>query len=309
VVKRHNRQMTPDNKGEKQRVTAALATTLLLWSSAFVAIRIAIPHFSPTALTLARLLVASLALGAAAALAKVRVPDRADIPRLAVCGLTGMAGYQLLLNAGERTVDAGTANLLVNTSPVIATVLAWMVLAQRPTKYNWAGIALGLTGAAIIAAAGTGTFALSRNALLVLGAAACQAAFFVLQRPLLDHYTAFEVTCYATWIGTIAALPAAGHLFADLETGIDGTAGASLLFLGVGPSAVAFVTWAYAQQRVSVAAATNTLYLAAPLTVALAWLTLGETPGPATAIGGLLVITGLIVTHRRPRQDDGPRPP
>jgi drug/metabolite transporter (DMT)-like permease len=82
---------------EKPRVAAALATTLLLWSSAFVAIRIAIPQVGPAGLTLARLLVASLALGATAAVVKVRAPRRADVPRLIACGLTGMAGYQVLL--------------------------------------------------------------------------------------------------------------------------------------------------------------------------------------------------------------------
>jgi drug/metabolite transporter (DMT)-like permease len=89
-------------------------------SSAFVAIRIAIPHLIAAGRTLARLLVASLVLAAAAPLLKVRRPERADLPPLVGCGLCGMAGYQLLLNAGERTVPAGTANLLVNTSPVIA---------------------------------------------------------------------------------------------------------------------------------------------------------------------------------------------
>jgi hypothetical protein len=51
------------------------------------------------------------------------------------------------------------------------------MLAQRPTVNNGAGIALGLTGAIIIAVVGTGTFTLSHNALLVLAAAACQALF------------------------------------------------------------------------------------------------------------------------------------
>ena len=286
--------------GDARRVTAALATTLLLWSSAFVAIRIATPHFSTAGLTLARLLIASATLAAVAPLVGLRRPARADLGRLVACGLTGMVGYQFLLNAGERTVDASTANLLVNTSPVLATLLAWALLAQRPHANNWIGLGLGLTGASVIAVTQRSDAAVSLDAILILGAAAAQALFFVLQRPLLDRYTGFEVTTYATWTGALAALPAAGHLTGDLTAGAAPSALASIVFLGVGPSAIGFLTWAYAQRRVSVAAATNTLYLAPPITAVLGWITLAETPGPATVLGGLLVIGGVIVSHRKP---------
>jgi len=286
--------------GDTRRVTAALATTLLLWSSAFVAIRIAIPHFSTPGMTLARLLIAAVALAVVAPLFGLRRPARADLKRLVACGLTGMVGYQFLLNAGERTIDASTANILVNTSPVLATVLAWALLAQRPHANNWIGLGLGLTGATVIAVAHHTTPTAGLDALLILGAATAQALFFVLQRPLLDRYTGFEVTTYATWIGALAALPAAGHLAGDLTSDADPSALASIAFLGVGPSAIGFLTWAYAQRRISVAAATNTLYLAPPITAVLGWITLAETPGPATVLGGLLVIGGVIVSHRMP---------
>ena len=63
---------------ERHRVTAALATSLLLWSLAFVAIRIAVEHFSVAGLTLTRLLVAAAALAAAAPTFKIRAPARGD---------------------------------------------------------------------------------------------------------------------------------------------------------------------------------------------------------------------------------------
>jgi drug/metabolite transporter (DMT)-like permease len=289
-----------DSGGDPRRVTAALVTTLLLWSSAFVAIRSATPHFSTPGMTLARLLIAAITLAALAPLVGLRRPARTDVRRLVACGLTGMVGYQFLLNAGERTIDASTANILVNTSPVLATVLAWILLAQRPHANNWIGLGLGLTGATAIAVTHRATPAASLDAVLILGAAAAQALFFVLQRPLLDRYTGFEVTTYATWIGALVALPAAGELAGDLTSSAQPAALASIVFLGVGPSAVGFLTWAYAQRRVSVAAATSTLYLAPPITAVLGWIMLAETPGPATVLGGLLVISGVVISHRKP---------
>lgn len=279
-------------------LSAAIATTLLLWSSAFVAIRIAVAEFSIPGLTLARLLVASIALAAIAPMRKVRLPVRADVPRLIVVALTGMTGYQFLLNSGERTVDAGTANLLVNMSPIFAAVLAWVLLASKPTKRVWAGLGLGFTGATAIALAQGGGVRLSVDALLVLTAALFQATFFVLQKPLLRRYTAFEVTCYATWIAAISALPATVHVVRDAVT-VNTAALISVAFLGVGSSAIAYVTWAYVLGRIDVATASNTLYLAPLLTIIIGWAFIGETPSTITLVGGAIILAGVAIARPR----------
>ena len=93
-----------------------------------------------------------------------------------------MAAYQLLLNAGERTVPAGTASLLVNVSPVIIALAAAALLGERMTRAalgRASAIAFGGVSddrASTGAAAGCSS---SPGALLVLGAAVVQAAFFV----------------------------------------------------------------------------------------------------------------------------------
>ena len=63
----------------------------------------------------------------------VRLPARRDVPAIAAVGFAGMTAYQLLLNAGERTVPAGTASLLVNLSPVFTAVAASVLLDERMT--------------------------------------------------------------------------------------------------------------------------------------------------------------------------------
>src|SRR5208282_4641604 len=90
----------------------AAAATVLLWASAFPAITVAVGPLGPAGLAVARLTVASAALALAAPLMGVRRPKPGDLPLIALCGLAGMTGYQLLLNAGERVVPAGTASLL-----------------------------------------------------------------------------------------------------------------------------------------------------------------------------------------------------
>src|SRR5690242_4939715 len=277
--------------------TLAAAGTVLLWASAFPAITVAVRGLGPAGLAVARLAVASATLAVAAPLMGVRRPKPRDLPLIALCGLAGMTGYQLLLNAGERVVPAGTASLLVATAPVYASLLAVAFLGEHATRrpgasQHWAGSAVALAGTALIAAShglGFGT-----SALIVLAAAVLQAIFHTAQKPLLARYTGFEVTAYAMWAGTVFILPWTGSLLYALPHA-GGAAIGSAVFLGLAPSAAGFVLWAYAMARTDVGRVTVSLYLvpAAAIGISLVWL--GEIPGPAELIGGAIALAGVML--------------
>ena len=275
----------------------AAAGTVLLWASAFPAITVAVRGLGPGGLAVARLAVASVALALAAPLMGVRRPRPRDLPLIALCGLAGMTGYQLLLNAGERVVPAGTASLLVATAPVYASLLAVAFLGEHATRRRWAGSAVALAGTALIAAShglGFGT-----SALIVLAAAVLQAIFHTAQKPLLARYTGFEVTAYAMWAGTVFILPWTGSLLHALPHA-GGAAIGSAVFLGLAPSAAGFVLWAYAMARTDVGRVTVSLYLvpAAAIGISLVWL--GEIPGPAELIGGAIALAGVVLASGGP---------
>src|ERR1700749_568001 len=289
--------------------TLAAAGTVLLWASAFPAITVAVRGLGPAGLAVARLTVASAVLALAAAWlggrGKARLgggrPRPRALPLIALCGLSGMTGYQLLLNAGERVVPAGTASLLVATAPVYASLLAVAFLGERSSRRRWAGSAVALAGTALIAVSHGLGFGVS--ALVVLAAAILQAIFHTAQKPLLARYTGFEVTAYAMWAGTVFILPWTGSLVRALwgpGAHAGGAAIGAAVFLGLAPSAAGFVLWAYAMARMDVGRVTVSLYLvpAAAIAISLVWL--GQVPGPVELAGGAIAVAGVVLASGGP---------
>lgn len=296
--------MGTSSAGSGTPARLAAAGTVLLWASAFPAITVAVRSLGPAGLAVARLSVASAALALVAPVMGVRTPRVRDLPLIALCGLAGMTGYQLLLNAGERVVPAGTASLLVATAPVYASLLAVAFLGEHATRRRWAGSAVALAGTAVIAVSHGLSFGTS--ALIVLAAAVLQAVFHTAQKPLLARYTGFEVTAYAMWAGTLFVLPWTGSLLRALPHA-SGAAIASAAFLGVAPSAAGFVLWAYAMARMDVGRVTLGLYLvpAAAIVISLVWL--GQIPGPVELAGGAIALAGVIVASTGARRPSAPQ--
>src|SRR5436190_10689454 len=175
----------------RTRIDLALAAafvTVGLWASAFVGIRDAGRHMSPGALSLGRVLVATLALGAFTFGRREQLPPRRDLPRVVLVGLLWLGAYNVLLNAAERHVDAGTAAMLVNIGPVFIAILAGVLLREGFPRHLFTGCAIAFGGVVVIGIA-TSRHGIdsATGALLCIGAAAAYALAVVIQKPLLER--------------------------------------------------------------------------------------------------------------------------
>jgi len=278
------------------KTVAALAATLVLWASAFAAIRKALQHYAPTHLAFSRFLVASVVLAVVATFSKVRLPVLSDVPRVLLVGLCGIAGYNIALNYGEVTVTAGAASFIVNTVPIWTSLLSVILLRESVSPVAWLGIGLSFSGVALIAASESGGFRFGAGAMALVCAAIFQALYFVLQKPLLTKYGAFPVVCYAVWAGTFAMLPFALNLKSGLVTA-DDSSSVAVLYLGVFPSTVAYLCWSYVLERMPASRAAPFLYVVPVLTLAIAFVWLGERPAVLSLAGGLLALGGVVLVN------------
>jgi drug/metabolite transporter (DMT)-like permease len=289
--------MTPAPRSPRALVVAALAATVVLWASAFVAIREALPSLGYGGIASGRLALAAVVFGGIALAAGGRRPSRAELPVLAALGATGYAGYQLLLSAGERTVPAGTAALLLSIAPVLAAVLAGPVLGERLGARGWAGLAVALGGAVLVALSQRGGGGLG-GALLVAAAATVYAVWIVVQKRALRTMGPLHATAWGTWFGALFALPFAHDLPAALGDATGGAV-AALLVLGLVLSTVPFLLWAWVLQRMPANLAAPALLTVGPTGVLLGWLLLGEQPAPLALIGGAVTVAGVAAVQLR----------
>ncbi|MBS45099.1 MAG: EamA family transporter [Nocardioides sp.] len=278
---------------------AAVGTTLLLWASAFVAIRHLADDFGAGSLALGRMLVASVLLAVIALPRGLPRPTAQQWATIGVIGVLWYAVYMVALNEGEQRVDAGTAAMLIQVSPVLIAVLAALLLSERFTLQLVLGLALAFGGVALIATASSGDT--ERDVLgvvLCLVAAASYAVSVVLQKPLVAALKPLQVTWLAATVGAVACLPFAGSLVSDLADAPASSIG-WLVYLGIGPTAVAFTTYGFALQHMSASSLGVTTYLVPPITIVLSLVLLGEVPPPLAYVGGALALVGVAVARRR----------
>jgi len=275
----------------------AAGVTVLLWSSAFVAIRDAGTQISPGALSLGRLIVAASALGLLVVVKRDPLPPRADLPRLVLFGVLWLGAYNVLLNAAERRVDAGTAAMLVNTGPILIAVLAGLLLHEGFPRPLLAGCAVAFAGAIVIGLATSkqGVDA-GWGAGLCLLAAAAYAGGVVAQKPLLARTSALQVTFVGCVVAAIACLPFAPALVHDVR-GASASGVAWTVYLGAVPTALGFTTWGYALSRTTAGRMGATTYLVPPIAVLMGWALLSETPPALALAGGALCLAGVFVAR------------
>jgi drug/metabolite transporter (DMT)-like permease len=280
----------------------AVGVTLVLWASAFVAIRHLAGTFSAGSLSLGRLLVGSLCLGAVALGRGLPRPTRGQWVSILTIGVLWFGIYNVALNAGEQHVDAGTAVMLIQVSPVLVALMAATFLHEQFTLYLGLGLALAFGGVALIATASSGSDG-GRSVLgvvLCLLAAVVYSISLVLQKPLVARLPAILVTWLACTVGAVVCLPFAGRLLDDARS-----ASAPdvwwVVYLGVFPTAIAFTTFAYALRTMSASSLGVTTYLVPPITILMGWLFLDETPPGMAYVGGALALVGVAVARRKPR--------
>ncbi|MHC3002064.1 DMT family transporter [Gordonia sp. GN26] len=307
-----SRPSSPSLLGVSLPALAALIT-VVLWASAFVGIRALGDSFSPGAMAFLRLLAAVVPLTVIVLVVRLRRRSAADgrplvpvFPRgralmlVIAYGVAWFAGYTILLNWAEQHLDAGTAALLVNLAPILVAVAAGLFFGEGFPRHLVIGMTIAFAGVVLIATGGSATADAHADwlgVLLGIAAAVLYASGVLIQKSALRSVDALTATWLGALAGLVATLPFAPAAVSELAHA-DASAIVAVIYLGVGPTAIAFSTWAYALARTDAGAMAATTLVVPAIVILMSWALLDELPTGVGIIGGVLCIGGVAIARQ-----------
>lgn len=289
-----------------QRPWAILFVTLaaLLWSTNIVAGKFLSDDIPPVALSLLRqgvcfvvLLPITLAhLGRIAGVVAQRWPI------IAILGLTGFAAPQVLTYAALHTTQSINMGIVNSAAPIMVMLIAWMMAQMRSSLREGIGISLSLLGTLFIVAHGAPaallTLDLVPGDLLAVGAVLCLSIYTVVLMTRPVDIPPAALLGMASGAAVLMLLPAAAF-----EAAVSGPWTMTprlmlfIIYMGIGPSALAFGCWNRGLRDLPVAMAGQAIHLIPMFTTVLAIIALDE-PLRAYHVAAFgLIILGIGIAN------------
>ena len=227
-------------------------------------------------------------------------------PALLLLSCLGMSAYTLLLYSALGHTSALNASLVTAANPALIMVLAVALLRDRPRPLGWAGIVLGLCGVLLVLTDGDLqrllTFSIDAGELLIVAAITVWGFYTITARRLsvpAITSTAVQVAMAAVVLAPFAVATGAGLPATDPE-------GWSLAYIVLFPSLGSYLLWNLALKRTTAANAGNYLNLIAVFTAVIT-VALGQPVTVPQVLGGLLVISGVLLTSAGGKAPQRPR--
>ena len=224
---------------------------------------------------------------------------------MALCGLL-FAADLVSWHYSLKFTSIADSSVLANLTPVIVTVLAWIVFRERPAPVFLAGLALAVAGAATMAlvrSGGRGTHPIAGDGLALL-ASFWYSLYFMSVRRARQTASALQVMVASSLIGAplllVAALVLREAVLPGGAIGWGACVGLGLMHVG-GQGAIA---WSLG--RVPTALAAMVILVQPVVAAAASWAVLHEAVGPLQALGGVLALAGVAVAQLASRSRPAP---
>jgi O-acetylserine/cysteine efflux transporter len=268
----------------------------LLWGYQFVAIKVGVMEFPPLFFLALRFLAIALLL-----VPSVKRPTRQQFgPITAISFFLGGLNFGLFyvgLGLGSGSMSA----IAIQLATPFTVLLAWPLLAERPSLTTSAGVALAFAGVVVLAAE-PGLSANALPLLLVVGAAFA----FAVSNVLTKRYGPFDPLMLMGW-SSLLTVPQVMVMSLLLEHGQLASlatadqrgwlALAYTIFIG---GIVGFGLWFWLIARCSMGRVAPFGLLLPVFALMSSVLFLGDRVTPKLIAGGLLAISGVAMTQMRP---------
>jgi drug/metabolite transporter (DMT)-like permease len=275
-----------------------------LSAGTYLAGKRALAEISPVELALTRFVLASVV--HAALLLRLRPSfERKDWPGLAGLGVLAVAVNQVLFLAGLSLSTPGHAALLYAMTPVFVLLVEWLRGRERATAQKVGGIAVAFAGTVVVLA-GRGVLGLAGardvlvGDLLLLLAVVAWAVYAVGGKAYAARYGGLATGSATLVAGTVLSAPlGAAFLHVDRFARLSPLGAASVVYLVVVTSVVAWLIYYWALGRAEASRVAVWSNIQPVLTALLAWAMYGEALTAPFVGGGAMVVAGVLIAERR----------
>jgi drug/metabolite transporter (DMT)-like permease len=294
--------MEPKKSALDPKGLANLFVVYVVWSSTYLAIRIAVREgsgFPPFTMGFMRAALAGVALLAWSYFRKQNVrPTRRELITLALSGILLWVGGNGLVTFAEQRTESGLAALLVAASPIWAAVIEAIIDRKMPSLQLSGALLIGFSGIALLTAPElmTGVRADFIAILALLGAPLTWASGSVFQARRPVSLTPLVSSGYQMVFGAIGFAAVIALLGEPLPTPSQEAWLAWIYLLLFGT--FAFIAYVTALRLLPTRIVMTYAYVNPVLAVLLGWAVLGEQITLWTIGGSLLVLLGVAGVFR-----------
>lgn len=277
--------------------------TIIIWGTTFVSTKILLREFTPIEILFIRFIIGLVALTIASP-KWMRIKNKEHELMIACAGLCGIALYYLLENVALTYSLASNVSVVLSVAPMFTAILAHFLLKNEKLKFNFfLGFVVAILGICLISYDGNTTLKLNPlGDILAILAALVWAIYSILVRKISAFgYSTLQITKRTFIYGILFMLPSMFFFGFDIKPAqlINPTNLFNFLFLGIGASALCFVTWNFALKLLGAVKTSVYIYAVPVLTIISAVLLLKEKIAGMAAIGTLLTLVGLVLSESK----------
>ena len=286
----------------------AALLTITVWGTTFISTKVLLTRFQPVEILFIRFVIGFLALCIAAP-RRLHTTGRKHELTFALAGLSGICLYYLLENIALTYTLASNVGVIISIAPFFTALLSRFFLHSEEKLHPrfFAGFLVAIVGIVLISFSGSKLQLNPLGDLLAVAAAFVWACYSLLTRKISSFgYPVLLTTRRTFFYGLLFMLPTL--FFFDFHPQLSAfTCPAvllNLLYLGLGASALCFVTWNFAVKELGALKTSVYIYAVPVITVLTSALILHEPLTPATGFGAMLTLAGLVLSETKSKKEN-----
>lgn len=275
--------------------------TVVCWGTTFISTKILLEDFSPIEILVTRFVIGLTVLYMIRPHA-LKLRHEEHRLYLVVAALSGITLYYLMENIALTYTYASNVGIITATAPFFAAILARFTIKNSHLSGPFfIGFILSMAGVLLISTEGGGMNFNPKGDMLALGAAVLWAVYAVVLKKICTFgYDLIVITREIFLYGIVLMIPPIIFMGFDIDLIYltEPVNLANMLYLGIGASALCFLTWNFATKYLGIVKTTVYIYVIPVITVITAYFVLSEPITMTKSIGIILAIVGLAISQK-----------